>query len=141
MVGIVNALIGCAVGKDNGAALPASISVIDSRLSPTNSTASFSMNNTGLYSSSGNGSAPSGTWRNSGASAEYDVRFDVSSGALTTGTPNTWENLASTRSWSCTDTTVNGASNFANGTLRIRRAATGIELDSCPLSISATKDI
>ena len=137
------ALIGASVAAtgDTGAALPASLSVIDSRVSPTNSTASFTMSNAGTYSSVGNDSAPSGTWRNYGASADYDVRFDVSSGSLASGNNGIWENLGTSRGWSVTDTVAGGPSGQASGTLRIRRAATGQQIDSCPLSLMATKDI
>lgn len=133
-----NMLLGAGAG---GAQLPASLSVIDSRISPTNSTASITFSNAGTYSSVGNGSAPSGTWMLYGSGADYDIRFDVTGGALTTGSNGVWENLSVARSWSCTDTTVNGVSNQASGTLQIRRAATGQVVASCPLSISATKDV
>jgi hypothetical protein len=127
-------------GADPGASLPSSISVMDSRLSPTNSTATFTLSNAGTYSSVGNGSAPSGTWRNFGASADYQARF-TTGGAPTGSAINTWLSLSAGLSWSVTDSVVNGASVTASGTLQIRRASTGVVCDSCALSLSATKDI
>lgn len=141
MVGCYNALMGAAVGSDSGASLPGGgIFVDDYRIIPTNSSATFNFDSTGTYSSVANTSAPSGTWKNSGAGADYDVRYDTSSGTATGSAVNTWLNAGTSRAWSVADSLANGAAVQSSGTLRIRRAATGIELASCSLTIRAEKD-
>lgn len=139
MTGAIAAIIGT-TGQDGGVSLPSSISVLDVEIAPTDATASFTISSAGTYASVGNGSSPSGTWLNIAPASDYDVMFttsDTPSGDLT----NTWLNLASSRSWSVTDATVNGAPVTAVGTLSIRRSASGVVIDSCSLSIWAEKDI
>lgn len=126
-------------GGAGGAQLPASLSVTDFELSPTDSQCTITFDAAGTYSSIGNGSSPSGTWKLWGNGSDYDIRFDVSSGTLSAGTANTWENLGTSRAYVKTNTGTGTLS--VNGTLRIRNALTLVEIDSCSLLLSATSDV
>lgn len=139
MSGIQQALLG-AGASGPGVELPVSISVSDVEIAPTDAVATFTIRNTGAYDSVGNESAPSGTWLLAGAAADYDVRFtttDSPTGALT----NTWLNLGTSRAWTCTDTTQTaGGPVTAAGTLELSRAGLATVIESCSLSISASKE-
>ena len=137
MTGILGMML--AGGAESGASLPASLFVSDSEISPTDAVATLTFRNDGTYTSVGSASAPSGTWRDTGASADYDIYFETTdspTGSLT----NTWLNLGTTRAWTVTDTTQVGGPVTASGTIKIRKAATGTILDTCPTTIEASKE-
>lgn len=77
------------------------------------------------------------TWRLSGASADYDVRATLTSGTFTTGSNNTWENLASDRTWT-RGATIN-TSQTAVFTLEVRDAATLTVLGSATITIQCDR--
>jgi hypothetical protein len=119
--------------------LPATILASDRQITAT-STASFTLNNTGTYVSSGNVSSPSGTWLGSGAASDYECRATVTSGTLTSGTAGSWLNLGTTRSWSRNDTTAGATPTTVNLTLEIRRASDGVVVASSAVTIRAWND-
>lgn len=116
------------------ASLPAYLSVSDNVPSGT-STASFTLNSGGTYSSVGSLFAPSGTWQTgTGTGSSYDARMTVSSGSFTSGTTGSWISLSSNRTWSLSTT---GAASVT-GTLEIRDAATTAVLTSSSFYMDAS---
>lgn len=104
------------------ASLPDSIYVYDTQF--TTATASFTISSTGGYSSVGTPFNPSGTWLISGNASDYEVRYALTSGSVSSGTLNTWMSLGTSRTWV---TTANrgaapNARQTAIGTLEIRHA-------------------
>lgn len=137
MSGATAAMIGLA-GRPP-VTLPASIFVYDSAL--YDSTATFSVNADGTYSSDANTFAPTGTWLLSGAAGDYEVRLNITSGSINNGgTTGSWLSLNSTRSWSNLATPGTGIYyNEAQGvgTLQIRFAATQTILAASTLTVRA----
>jgi hypothetical protein len=127
-------------GADTGAVLPsAGLTVTDVEIG-ANADAIINFNNTGTYTSTGNASAPSGTWKNTGNASDYDIMFTVSSGAVTGGdSVGSWINLGTSRSWSVTDAVAGGGAVAASGTVYISRAGAAAAIASCSLSLSATR--
>jgi hypothetical protein len=118
------------------ASLPASLSVANGEPSGT-STASFTMNSNGTYSSVGNSGAPSGTWQTgSGTGSSYDVKVTVSAGAFDSGTTGSWLSLSSNRTWEISTTSLYPGES-ATATIEIRDASTLSVLASSNLSVEA----
>jgi len=77
------------------------------------------------YSNSGNVTAvggPAGTWRLSGASSDYDIRFDIN------GATGTWQNLATSKSYTLSRSLPGDVSSTVG--IYIRRASDLALLDS-----------
>lgn len=113
--------------------LPAFLSPSQITTSPTAANATMSLSAAGTYSTTP--ASVSGTWRTgSTVSADYDARFTVSSGAVSSGdVANTWLSLGTGRSWTCTKAGGVPGTVTAVGTLEIRDTATS--------SISATSSL
>lgn len=109
--------------------------------SEVSATAYFSI--TGL-SSSGSGpwyincGARSDSYILAGNAADYDIYFEKTSGIISSGTVNTWLNLATSRSWSCSRSTV--GTNAATATVYLRPAGGGTTLNTCSVYLEATKE-
>ena len=138
MTGILAALAASApadIFPVNGA----TINVDDSVVNPADATASFTLANTGNYSSLGNIAAPSGAWVNPGANAGlYEARATVNSGSVTSGTTGSWLALTADRTWTRTQTSV-GSSSAGLG-MEIRRASDGTVVASFTVNLSANVD-
>lgn len=100
------------------ATLPASISC----LTFTSSAPSVTLSSAGTWSTVGGGG--SGTWRDSGASSDYQARASNLAGNTSnaTGTYNTWLALSTTRTWGLTPGGI-GTNRRITFTLEIRMAA------------------
>lgn len=100
---------------------------------------SFTIDNSGSYSSVGLYSAPSGTWLLSGSASNYEVRLTLTSGTIS-GTTGTWLSLGTSRTWS---NTANPGTGFyyvlreGIGTLEIRDSVTTAILASTTLTVHA----
>jgi hypothetical protein len=119
-----------------GASLPGSLTVADTQVSPSIAYATVTFLADGTYSTTGNGSDAGGTWITSGTAADFDIMFESISGTLNAGAglADTWTNMASAVTWG--NETAGGSLSFT-GTIRIRPAGGGADLDSCPVSITA----
>lgn len=98
--------------------------------------AQFSLTNAGTADFSGSGADPDYTWLLSGSAGDYDARFTLSSGSISTGTAGTWQNLATSRSWGCFAN--GGGTQIASGTIEIRDASTLAVLASGSLTLDAS---
>lgn len=67
--------------------------------------------------------------------SSYEVRMTPTSGTLTTGTINTFQDLGTSRSYTVTATSV--SSKTFVGTLEIRAIGTAVILASCPVTLVA----
>ena len=101
--------------------MPASAGSSDFAISPANASASLTLNADGTWDAVPGGA---GTWRGGGTSAEYEARFTVTSGALSSGTAGSWLNLGTSRSWARNENR-DGIyfESICTGTLEIRTAA------------------
>lgn len=120
--------------------------VNDVTVSPTNASASFSLENDGdiariTVSTGGGGTVDVGDWitPRSAAGADYECFVTVDSGALSSGTTGSWLALNTTRTWTLDQTSL-GTSTCVFG-LQIRRASTGSVLDSTTVTLEAEKTI
>jgi len=100
------------------------------------STASFSLTNTGIIASNGN---PDGFWivPQSGM-GEYQARATLLSGALTSGTLNSWLSLGTTRIWEIT--TSNPDLSEAELLIEIRRTSDNAVLASATVFLTASAE-
>jgi hypothetical protein len=119
--------------------LPATIDVSDARMNTTSS-ASFTLNNTGTYSSIANVLAPSGTWLGSGSASSYDCRATIVSGTVTSGVVGTWQNLGTSRGWSKNDSTAGFTGESVTLTLEIRDASSLAVVATATLGLTAFDD-
>lgn len=122
----------------SGVNLPASVSRMVNAPSPASATASVTVNRNGSISVG----ASTLLWHVNGDSTigdSYEVRLDLSSGSLDSGSSGAWLSLSTARAFSITQSSVGSKS--ASGTLRIRRADTAVEQDTAPLSLSATVEV
>ena len=129
-------LLTAPVGGASGAVtLPASLSAESSIETPGTATASITLDEDGLYETSTEPGAgyPWFTPDSAGVGADYQIRFAVTSGSVSSGTIDTW--LSFPQTWTRARTLV-GISTVS-GTLEIRLTATGVVQDSCALSLSA----
>lgn len=108
------------------------LSVID----PNNATAQFRVTSGGVVEGTGEADYD---WLIAGAAADYEVRADVTSGSLGSGTTGSWLSLSSTRAWSVTRSVLGTSS--ATMTVRIRRASDAVVLETATISLEATVDI
>jgi len=85
----------------------------------------------------GSGGSTAGQWITPAALAggNYECRVTVNSGALTTGTANSWLALSSDRSWTCQQFTTGAAE--AVIAVEIRRADTAQVVASATVTLSA----
>ena len=141
MSGILQALFVSASGAGGlNASLPSSLSVEDLVLNPNTATASFTLNSGGIYTSSGNITAPSGTWKTgTGVGSDYETRLTVTSGSFSGSGTGSWLSLGTTRTWYKTQSGVGTAD--AGGTVEIRNASTGTVYTSSVLSLFATVEL
>ena len=125
-------------GRPIGADLPnGGIAAGDTQIL-ADASASIQFTTLGGWSATNGGS---GTWLLSGAAGDYEIRFTLSSGEITSGGPvNTWLALNSGRSIGCDATSPYPSSKFASGTIEIRRV-TGELQDSCSFDISAIAEV
>lgn len=125
------------IGGGIGATLPAELSVSDNTVHPTHAVASFTMNAAGTYTSSGNTTAPSGTWAIGGGAADYQFRLTVISGTFAGSATGTWLGPSVSPVWSITQTVP--GEKIAEGTLEIRANATAQVLATSNLILSANQ--
>jgi hypothetical protein len=123
-----------------GATLPASISGNDVAISPSDAVVTLAVNAAGGWTCTGGGT---GTWKDGGTGADYDVRMTTISGTLSSGGPaGSWLNLASNRTFTRNETRNGFFSSTYQGTLEIRLAASPFTvLDSCTVTLTAEVEI
>lgn len=108
-------------------------SATDTEDDPTDATATYRLNSSGQGTRTG---GANWTWLTAGNNSDVEVRATLNSGALTSGTTGTWQNLSSTRTWTVTRTTV--GTGTANLTIQIRRVSDSVVIDSATVTITAT---
>lgn len=104
----------------------------DNANEPADASASYSLTSGGLEDVTPGGS---GTWLLSGSASDYDARATLVSGAVSSGTLNTWLNLGTTRSWTRTQTVA--GSSAVTLQIEIRLAATGTVLATAQTTLTA----
>jgi hypothetical protein len=112
------------------------MSAFKSARDPATATTSYALSNSGQVFK--NGIAQPSPWLLLGGAGDYDVRATQLDGTSTIGgILGSWENLASTLSWSIT---ASGAGDSESGSMfvEIRDALTLAMLDSATISFSAT---
>lgn len=111
----------------------------DITISPTNASASYQLTSAGVINTITNtdGTLNRGNWitPTSAAGADYEVRATVDSGALTSGTVDTWLALNTTQTWTLDQTTI-GIATCAL-TIEIRRASSGSVLTTATITLEA----
>lgn len=127
------------------ASLPASFSMFDFAISPTNALTSLLVNNDGTYETYVGGFLQdSGTWKTgSGTVGDYQVRLTKTSGNNPTGSAlATWITLSSSAAWYINETRDGYYSNAFTGTLEIRMTASpNTVLDSASVTMQAEVEI
>lgn len=111
--------------------LAASYDVTDTQVSPTDATATWTLNSTGTISSGGrwcNKTPPSG---------KYEVRATTLSGTLTSGTVGSWTSLNTNQSWTVSRIVNVAGVNQWVGTIEIRDAVSLVVQDSTQLTLTA----
>lgn len=78
-----------------------------------------------------------GEWRVAGASADYDVRASVVSGAVSSGSMGAWLNCGTTREWSYVFAAAGSSSCVIK--LEFRPAGGGTVLDSCNITLTCQR--
>jgi hypothetical protein len=127
-----------------GATLPSTFSLWDFAIAPTNATTSLGVNSDGSYDAYQGGSLMySGTWRQGGASSDYQVRLTKTSGNNPTGAAlATWIACSSGAAWYINETRDGYFSNAFTGTLEIRLAASpNTVLATASVSMSADVEV
>lgn len=115
--------------------LPTNIAANDFSLAPADAYAEIKFNSSGTYT---NTRGAGGIWKFTGAAGDYDIRFTYTGGSIGL-TSGTWYNLGTTRTASLSQST--GGVNSANGTIDIRRTASGAIKDTCTFSIEAEESL
>lgn len=111
--------------------LDASYSVSDTQVSPTDATATWTVDSDGTLSSGGrwcNKTPPSG---------KYEVRATTISGTLTSGTTGSWTSLNTDQTWTVSRIVNIAGVNDWVGTIEIRDAVSLTVLDSTQLTLTA----
>lgn len=104
----------------------------------TTSVCNITFSSAGTYSITDDATS-SGTWRLTGASADYDIRWTNTAGTLTTGTAGTWQNLATSRAFGVTRATF--GTKTCTGTVEIRSATSLLVVATGTITLNATVDI
>ena len=122
----------------NGSSEPAvelvDVSASHNAFEPSNATASINVKNDGnINKTEGSFTIFNQTWLNSGNAADYDVKMVPVSGTLSSGTVNTWQNLASNRSFGVTRSGV-GIKQFT-GILYIKPTSGSVPVAQCNVTL------
>ena len=104
-------------------------------LDPNDAVAQYSTTSAGTVTATGESTYD---WLISGVNSDYEVRADVTSGSLSSGTTGSWLPLSSTRFWSRTRTVFGTSS--AELRVRIRRVSDSVEVADVDISLTATVD-
>lgn len=127
-------------GQTIAATIPANMSALSNAVEPQQANAQVAFNNAGGWSLSAfNGTvSPAGTgtwWDGVNPASAYEIRWNLISGVPTTGPAvETWHSLSATRIWTCQGT------NFTQGEIQIREAATGTILAAGVVILEAYTD-
>ena len=106
---------------------------------PDNAEARYRLNSSGAeqtYTSTDFAYTTVGTWLVSGTNSQFEVRATAVSGTVTSGTMNTWEALSTSREWTAAKTFSVGVKQ-AVITIEIRRASTGVVVDTATVDLGA----
>lgn len=139
-------LLAAALGAGGGPA----ISVFDVALHAISNTASNAVA-TIQFSSAGHvaeSASPQGTetpntpWLLKGSAGDYDVRVDVTgdTASMSGAAINSWQNLATSKSFTITDTTSVAGGKSVTGTWSISLAGQATALATASFSLSADRD-
>lgn len=110
-------------------------------VSPSAATATFRLTSAGNieYTTGSNTVTDNGDWITPQTNmANYECRFDVTSGSLSSGTTGAWMSLSTTRTW--TKQQVTNGTSTAIGTLQIRRTSDSTVMDTATITLTATRD-
>jgi hypothetical protein len=121
-----------------GVTLPLAVSAAALGPAAATVTGGFYMFSDGSYSEVG-AVITAGLWFTPvtvGIGTSYEVRYTLSSGAVTSGSTGVWISLALNPSWEVTRTPGPTGVSSADGTLEVR-IASGAVVASCPMLISA----
>lgn len=122
-----------------GAVLPSAIVVTDRRIHPNASTASFTLNAAGTYTSVGNVIAPTGTWALYGGATDYQFRLTVITGTFSGASTGVWVGPSASPTWSLSIPVNTFNDLTSEGLLEIRDNATLAVLASATLTLNATE--
>lgn len=75
-----------------------------------------------------------------GINSNYEVRATAVSGAVTTGTMNSWLGCGTTRTWALSNSAQNNSTRTCVITIEIRLASAGVIQDSATITLSAESD-
>lgn len=111
--------------------LAASYDVTDTQVSPTDATATWTLDSDGSISSGGR-------WCNKTPPAsKYEVQATTISGTLTSGTTGSWTSLNTDQTWTVSRIVNSAGVNDWVGTIEIRDAVSLVVLDSTQLTLTA----
>jgi hypothetical protein len=100
---------------------------------PSPATSSVTFGSSGIVSALADTGAEYDWLDPNGDGSGYQIKFDTTSGSLSSGTAGVWLSLGSNQTIAVTRSTV-GAKTWS-GTVTIRRAADMVELDSASISL------
>jgi hypothetical protein len=123
--------------------LAASYTLTRTEISPTDSTASLTLQSDGDVETFDNfGTSDIGDWIDpkGAAGGAYECRMSTVSGTVT-GTTGSWLALSSSRAWSKTRTSDAVGTDTYVGTLEIRRTADGVVLGTSTVTLNAAVDL
>jgi predicted dehydrogenase len=136
---VLTLLMGVLASKPN-VTLASTFTANSDTTSPVNATAQYQLENDGDINATGgtNTVTDRGDWLAPKQNmSQFECRFHVTSGSLTSGTVDTWLNLGTTRTWTVTRST-DGTSTVV-GTLEIGYAGLNTALKSCTVTITANR--
>lgn len=103
---------------------------------PADATAGVSFNSDGTVTKEIGNTGTDYNWRTGGgAGGDYEIYFETSGGAVSTGVTDEWQALSSNRGLTCVRTSL-GAKTWS-GNVIIRRASDGTEMDRAAIAINA----
>ena len=95
---------------------------------PTNAVCDLTFNTNGTCTVSGGVTSPGGGWMSGGSGASYWIRWTNTTGTLTTGTPATWQQLSTARTFGVSFTTNAAGSKNCIGTVDIATDSGGVTI-------------
>lgn len=107
----------------------------DAQIDPANASCGLTVGNSGAATATGESPY---TWLLSGVNSDYEIRADVTSGSLSSGTTGSWLVLSTSRSWAVTRTVI--GTKTATMAVQIRRVSDSVVLTTATITITATVD-
>lgn len=112
-------------GGGGGSVILYPITYYEIAIDPANALVTLTAEASGMMVGTGGASY---AWLLSGLASAYEIRADVSSGSLSSGTTGSWLNMGTDRSWTVSRTTL--GTNSCTLQFQIRRVSDGVVLDT-----------